>query len=542
MNGETQSGVSQNTNVANGVVQATPIANPGAVVNVPEVPTNQTSKQTTIDSAAGEHNGRNVCPNCGSTEIVQSKTTGLLVCQYCRHQFEPVKAEGFENDISNLSGTLVGSGASDIIASENDMLTLKCSSCGAEVVIDTSSQTSARCHWCRNTLTIQEKVPNGAVPDVVLPFSITKDDAKKQIETFVKKRKFFANPTFKKEFTTENIMGVYFPYMLVDANVHSKLIGVGEHQTRKYNVGSNDHPDMRYDADAYNVSREFDLAVEGLSIESSKDRLNNASEEKTNNVINAIMPFDTENSVKWSANYLKGYTSEKRDANVGDLSSLVETQIKDVARFAANDTLKQYDRGVAWSTETLDMKGSQWKAAYLPVWLYSYMQVKGGKKLLHYVAVNARTKETMGSVPINMPKLVIISIIFELICGALMIAIGEDWSWIFLLGGFIFFFLMYARYRNSNARHTYETETKRTMSNLVQGDTFIENRKKLKDAHVAGCNNTSVRGSTNSDKFIDKINGKQVANVLVEGLTSGNAVAALIKEKEKQKDEEKTQK
>ena len=40
--------------------------------------------------------------------------------------------------------------------------------------------------------------------------------------------------------------------------------------------------------------------------------------------------------------------------------------------FAANDTLQQYDRGVAWSTENLDVKGQQWQSVYLTVWLYSY--------------------------------------------------------------------------------------------------------------------------------------------------------------------------
>ena len=61
------------------------------------------------------------------------------------------------------------------------------------------------------------------------------------------------------------------------------------------------------------------------------------------------MPFDTENYVKWDSNYIKGYTSEKRDTNVEQLKPLVEKQAKDIAKFAANDTLQQYDRGVAYS-------------------------------------------------------------------------------------------------------------------------------------------------------------------------------------------------
>lgn len=67
----------------------------------------------------------------------------------------------------------------------------KCPSCGAEVIIDTSEVTYARCHWCRNTLSINQQISNGAIPDAVLPFKVTKDEAKKEIENFIKWRKFF---------------------------------------------------------------------------------------------------------------------------------------------------------------------------------------------------------------------------------------------------------------------------------------------------------------------------------------------------------------
>ena len=33
----------------------------------------------------------------------------------------------------------------------------------------TAEQMGARCHWCRHVLTVNEQIPNGAVPDAVLP-------------------------------------------------------------------------------------------------------------------------------------------------------------------------------------------------------------------------------------------------------------------------------------------------------------------------------------------------------------------------------------
>ncbi len=484
---------------------------------------------TVIQTDVGSIDGQTKCPKCGATDISTNTKSGKLRCNFCRHEFEPEKITGMVEDLSQLQGQVMGSGATDIIADTKDVLTFKCSSCGAEVVIDTASASQARCHWCRNTLSVNQQIPNGSIPDVVLPFNITKDTARAEIEKFVGKRKFFAHPKFKAEFTTNNIMGVYFPYMLVDVNAHANLNGEGEHKTRQYYVRHGDHEELYYDADLYHVEREFDITINGLSIESSSERLNTDSKTQTNNIINSIMPFDIENCVKYNANYLKGYTSERRDTNIDQLKELVSVQSKDITRYAANDTLKHYDRGVAWSSEQLEVKGQQWKAAYLPVWLYSYQEVKGNKKLLHYVAVNARTKETMGSVPIHMPKLIGISVIVEFFGLLAMLFVDWDYSFLFLSIGIIYYLIMYNKYRNADARHTYETETKTNMTNLRKKDDFIKSRKGLRNAYIQGANNTRVDGENKKSGMMGKLSGNKLANGAINTVVGSSAIAGLVK-------------
>ena len=292
---------------------------------------NLKSGQRIVQTDIGAKDGQTKCPKCGATDISLNPKTGKLRCNFCRHEFEPEKVEGMVDDIENLEGEVVGSGTGDIKADTQNIMTFKCSSCGAEVVIDTAESTQARCHWCRNMLSVNQQIPNGSIPDVVLPFKLTKKEAKEEIEKFVGKRKFFAHPKFREEFTTDNIMGVYFPYMVVDVNSHASLIGKGEHEVRRYSRGSGEDRETFYDADLYEVGRDFDLTIKGLTVESSSDKLNKKSSEKTNNIINAIMPFDTENAVKWDSNYLHGYTSEKRDTNIDQLRPIVNEQSKDIA-------------------------------------------------------------------------------------------------------------------------------------------------------------------------------------------------------------------
>ena len=257
------------------------------------------------------------------------------------------------------------------------------------------------------------------------------------------------------------------------------------------------------------------------------------------------MPFDTENCVKYNSNYLKGYTSEKRDVNVEVLSDVVDAQARDVMKFAANETMPNYNRGVKWDKQDVSIKGEQWVAAYLPVWLYSYQEVKGEKKLLHYVAVNARTKETMGSVPIHMPKLLFVSGILEILGFFLTVSIEDsdgEHPWIFLSVGIVFFLIMYFRYRNSDARHTYETETKKEISNLRSVDNHIKTMKGLTNSRMIGANNTYLEGqAAASNKFGDgsgakrKINSKMLESATINGVPIGGLVKKLSGKDENKK-------
>ena len=146
---------------------------------------------------------------------------------------------------------------------------------------------------------------------------------------------------------------------------------------------------------------------------------------------------------------------------------------------------------------TCEIKGKRWKSAYLPVWLYCYEDSKHNEK--HYIAVNGRTKETMGSVPFSENKfeayvLVPLTIAFGLIawfgsgishkskaadatlCIITLIVISLLVTSFVLLGKgkFPMSKETYNNYRNPQARHTYEKDTKIKVNNLKQTDTIFK--------------------------------------------------------------------
>lgn len=383
--------------------------------------------EQTIDTSSGKSDGLDKCPKCGSTEISLRPSTGMLICHFCRHEWAEAQIAptfGLDTAIGDLRGTTLASGAQARQESAADVLTLKCQACGAEVVVNTAEAMQSRCHWCRQTLSISAQQPNGAVPDGLLPFSITREDAIARIDQFVKQRKFFAHPKFVKEFAPTEVVGVYMPYFLLDANAHVDLTGAGEIQTGRRRVKRGDTEVTLYDADVYQVARSFDILADDVMIESSAERADIDWSRNTNNIINAIQPFDVKEAVAYNANYLRGFTSEKRDLDVHGIDHVAQDRLLSIGRSRASDTITQYDRGVRWETEHLTVKGTRWVSISVPVWVYSYFD----GRLTHFVAVNGRTGETMGSVPIRYSRLVPIALVIGIV--------GT------VVGGFLDFFML----------------------------------------------------------------------------------------------------
>lgn len=410
--GSSSDGTSKSTHEADELASTTP----------PPLPTSADGNAT-IDTS-NRNDGVNRCPQCGATEIQLRPSAGLLICLFCRHEWSEDRLDTTLNngDLGSLTGTTVGSGAADIDASADLLVTMKCGGCGAEVVVNTTEQMSSRCHWCRHVLTVNEQIPNGAVPDAVLPFSVTHEQAVEKIRAFAGKRKMFAHRQFIEEFTPENVVGVYMPYMVVDANATAEVAGVGEIETRRYTEGSGDDKETFYDADVYAIDRRLDFVADDLTIEASSERANRNTSVNTNNIINTILPFDTENAVKWNASYLTGFTSEKRDMDVIHTTPEMEHQLMSIARAQLLGSVSAYDRGVRWEQERLEVHGTRWLAMCLPVWLYSYYHEENGKSMVHYIAVNGRTGEVMGSVPVSHGRLLVAALTAGTFLEALVIA------------------------------------------------------------------------------------------------------------------------
>ena len=101
----------------------------------------------------------------------------------------------------------------------------------------------------------------------------------------------------------------------------------------------------------------------------------------------------------------------------------------------------------------------------------------------------------------------------------------SEYNWIFLAPGIIYFIVIYSKYRNTGARHKYELETKKEVSNLKKTDNLIKHEKGLSNSRMNGANNNSVNGSNMSATTVAKKIGTNILNSSIDN----NSLASFVK-------------
>ncbi len=276
----------------------------------------------------------------------------------------------------------------------NSTVSVTCPNCGA-LLVGSSRSMSIKCHWCHTVISADKYIDNPRLPDRLLPFSITKEDAIKKIDQYLADKKEFAKKDFLDNYNLNEIIPVYLPYMLVDIKAHSVNTGTGE---KNIPPPSNEWKKRRYYINISKVVREFDLNIDDLIIESSNSNSFD-SVNATSNVISAVSPFDTENSIQFNVNFLNGFSAENRELDIDLLNSKIPKIVSDIAEDIAEKNTNDYDRGVSWNDSTNNIISTNWSSALLPVWLYSYYEKDSSGNKTYYIAVNGRTGKTIGSIP-----------------------------------------------------------------------------------------------------------------------------------------------
>ena len=337
------------------------------------------------------------CPAC-TGPLRFSGTSGKLECDYCGSSYEVADIEqrysakdaaavaAQEKIDAKNAEQAAAMEAMGLWSDEESagMKTYSCPSCRAELICDATTGATS-CPYCGNNTIIPGQFAGGLKPDLVIPFKLDKEAAKKALKNFYKGKKFLPK-AFTAENHIEEIKGVYVPFWLCDCRMGGTVTYDAE---RSHSWEDGD--DLITETEHFKVFREGALRFEKLPVDSSS-KMPDAH-------MDAIEPYDYSELKPFSTAYLPGFLADKYDVPQEESLPRVEDRAKTTLVAALEGTVSGYDATMLTSEnyQTID-----WNMHYalLPVWMLNTRW----KNKNFLFAMNGQTGKLVGDLPISKGK------------------------------------------------------------------------------------------------------------------------------------------
>lgn len=315
------------------------------------------------------------CKNCGF-ELVFSPTKKCLVCGSCGSTFP----------ISLMSGgevkRRVYSFDYDPNQKREESSQYECPACGSKIFAGREKPLGI-CASCGNT-NLVKRTNSVVVPDGVIPFEITKDQAGEIFKNFIKTRKFAPSDLVELA-RSRKVIGVYNPVWAFDfeTQIRYSYVGVKKH------IDQNDHEYSRY------------YPEEKMKEERFSDVLLSGNKQISDHMLSEIGDYDFSKAVPYSNEFVMGFylTDTNRDVH------LVYDSFKDNI-YASNErefkrrVEKDFDRVDNFVCETF-FKDESFHYLGLPIWANHYTYK--GKN--YHCYINGQTGKFSGSAPKSVWKI-----------------------------------------------------------------------------------------------------------------------------------------
>lgn len=341
------------------------------------------------------------CPNCGAELRFHPKKQGFL-CEYCDSFFSPEECKS-ANEKRIAEEQEEAPKKEEFVENTNLYV---CPSCGGELMTDQNT-TASECYYCHNPVVLKGSLTGEYRPAKVIPFKYTKEEAHMQFREWCKKR-WFLPKSFTSESQLTHMAGVYVPFWVADCDVNGRMRAVCK-KIRSWSTGSYEYTETR----EYSVYRHAHIHFDGIPADGSS-KIEDA-------LMEAIEPFNYNETKDFEMSYLSGFLSDKYDVNKGQVFPRIRNRAVNGSDHLLRSSMVGYDSVRVTSSEMQVLK-TTWQYMLLPVWFMTY-EYRGK----HYeFAINGQTGKQAGTPPLATGKLLGA-------CGMLLAAITLIGT---LIGGF----------------------------------------------------------------------------------------------------------
>lgn len=371
------------------------------------------------------------CPSCGA-QIIWDPSIEKFRCEYCASLFsadEFLKLQENEEENSKRGN--------------EELVSFKCNNCGAEIVSDVNTY-STFCVYCGSSAILKDKINSEDMPDYVIPFKITEEDARSAYNELLK-GKMLLPRKFRKTKLSEKIRGIYIPFWAYDITYDGDIKFEG--------VDIEKWEDDEYE---YEKRKYYDVIVRG-HYEYEKV-LCDASRFFNDDLMDSISPFDLNALIKYNHAFLCGYLADTYDVSKEESFNIAkERTTNSCISVARRESPHDEDH---YTDDNLIIDKTKTYHLYLPVYILSVPF----KKKIYTFAMNGQTGKLVGNLPIGKIRytLSIVSFFLILFLGLFFLLNNTDMNengalvgaaFVSIIAVIIFGFILHSRYKLVNTEY-----------------------------------------------------------------------------------------
>jgi DNA-directed RNA polymerase subunit RPC12/RpoP len=298
-----------------------------------------------------------VCTVCGN--IIDPQTLPDADSFYFDNPDADEGPEDIENTLSEFEA---------LTGEMYDQHVYKCSQCGGEVLVS-GTEISTRCIYCGSTSVVFSRISKENRPDLIVPFSVTKEEAINTVKKNILSGAFM--PRGLKKLDPELVRGIYIPYFTYNGSISD---------TQQHRIGVTEKTYV------FDGSAEF----ENLLVECCT-----ALDDRSTALLE---PYNLKEAVEFDTSYLMGFYSNIQDVTPRQAQGMAEMKAKTIF----NSQMHQLTRNSSAKTVSSNPKLEMHRTGYilLPAWFIT-INAKGTP---YTFLVNGQSGRCTGTAPWNKVK------------------------------------------------------------------------------------------------------------------------------------------
>lgn len=329
------------------------------------------------------------CPGCGAG-LEFDAVSKKMHCKYCDEYYIPELLDGPKMKMSFM-----------------DVRIYSCGNCGGEVMTN-DVEVSTFCAYCGQSALMFDRVSRERMPDKVIPFILTKEQA---LNTAKEK---FANAQCQgnsiKELRADSVHGIYMPYW-------------------KFSLA------MNMEATIVVRSKQMGTYHDSESIQ--KDIMLDGSTSFNDDIAFYLNPFNLEDAKPFNMAYLSGFYADRSDDSVERKEAEARDRISNILKkiiwnrtpgTTKTTMVDMYDLSSVpgfgklydFKVDSLDCVTGRTEYFFLPVYFITFRAA--GKKVI--ILVNGQTGKVIGNIPVIDSELKKKQIVSAVICAFICAAVG----------------------------------------------------------------------------------------------------------------------